>query len=389
MVLHMESPAPLIEVESWLRGEPLAAFQPGKVYIVEFWATWCGPCVTAMPHLMHLQEKYKDSGLEVVGVAASENAPTADEARTKLDAWLTEKFSNLNYRIAFDFTGEMKKLWLEPSFSLWIPTSFVVDRDGHIAFIGDPTQLDDVLPKVINGSWRTSDEAKAGDAKRIAKNEPIAREEALKKPFLDKFRAASKAEDWKTALSAIEEGVALLPDDVHFRVIHANLLLHRMRDVGAGLPVMQLLVRDAINKNSDDWLVQVLDQLFHPGRDNSHVPSAERLAMGKELSERILALHPPQGDWDFKFAHYPAVAQYFYETGDKDRAIELVEVAIKSLTDWQDGSDEVKQKLSRGLLQTLANYKGEQVCSGDLCAVPQKDFPNVKMQAADDKPKKG
>ncbi|MGX5806277.1 TlpA disulfide reductase family protein, partial [Bradyrhizobium sp. Arg314] len=331
-------------------------------------------------HLMQLQEKYKDSGLEVIGVAACEDAPTADEARTKLDAWLTEKFSNLNYRIAFDFSGEMDKLWMEPSFSLGIPTSFVVDRDGHIAFIGHPMQLDDVLPKVINGSWRTSDEAKAGDAKRIAGDEARMRDQALKKPIYEKFRAASKAEDWKAALSAIEEGVTLRPDDVHFRVIHANLLLHRMRDVGGGLPVMQLLVRDAINKNSDDWLVQVLDQLFHPGRDNSHIPSAERFAMGKELSERILALHPPQGDCDFKFAHYPAVAQYFYETGDKDRAIELVEVAMKSLSDWQGGSDELKQELAPGLLQTLANYKGEKVCFGDLCAVPQSDFANAKAQ---------
>ncbi|MGX9121061.1 TlpA disulfide reductase family protein, partial [Mesorhizobium sp. BHbsci] len=81
MVLRMDSPAPAIKVQSWLRGEPLTAFQPGKLYIVEFWATWCGPCVSAMPHLAELQDKYKDSGLEVVAVAASEKAPTADEAR--------------------------------------------------------------------------------------------------------------------------------------------------------------------------------------------------------------------------------------------------------------------------------------------------------------------
>ncbi|MGX5806125.1 TlpA disulfide reductase family protein, partial [Bradyrhizobium sp. Arg314] len=331
-------------------------------------------------HLMQLQEKYKDSGLEVIGVAACEDAPTADEARTKLDAWLSEKFSNLNYRIAFDFSGEMKKLWLEPSFSIGIPTSFVVDRDGHIAFIGYPMQLDDVLPKVINGSWRTSDEAKAGDAKWIAENEPIAREQALKKPILEKFRAARKTQDWKTALSAIEEGVALLPDNVSLRVIHANLLLHEMRDMRAGLPVMQLLVRDAVAKNSDEWLVQVLDQLFQPGTDNSHIPSAERFAMGKELSEHILALPLPLDDDVLTFIRYRVVAQYFYESGNKDRAIELVEVAMKSLGD---------SEFSSQLLQTLANYKGEKVCFGDLCAVPQKDFPNVKAQAAEDKPKKG
>ena len=56
---------------------------------------------------------------------------------------MTDKFSNLNFRIGFDSTGEMNKLWMDPSFSVGIPTSFVVDRDGRIAFVGFPTQLDD------------------------------------------------------------------------------------------------------------------------------------------------------------------------------------------------------------------------------------------------------
>ncbi|ESX63719.1 hypothetical protein X759_33320 [Mesorhizobium sp. LSHC420B00] len=202
-------------METWLRGEPLSSFEPGKVYIVEFWATSCGPCVDAMPHLMQLQEKYRDSGVEIIGVAASEDAPTADEARSNLDAWLTEKFSNLNFRMAFDSTGEMKKLWMEPSFSCWIPTSFVVDRDGHIAFIGGPTELDEVLPKVLDGSWRASDQAKAADRERIAKGEPKAREQALTKPIKARYRAAMETNDWKTARSAIEEGVALMPDNLY------------------------------------------------------------------------------------------------------------------------------------------------------------------------------
>lgn len=155
MVLRTESSAPPIKVETWLRGQPLTSFQPGKVYIVDFLATWCMPCMAAMPHLVHLQEKYKDSGLEIVGVASHERAPTADEARIELDAWLTNNVPNLNYRIALDYTGEMSKLWMESSLSCGIPTSFVVDRDGHIAFVGRPTQLDNVLPEVLNGISRT------------------------------------------------------------------------------------------------------------------------------------------------------------------------------------------------------------------------------------------
>ncbi|RWK66550.1 UbiA family prenyltransferase [Mesorhizobium sp.] len=163
MVLDMESFAPPIKVESWLRGQPLTSFQRGNVYVVEFWATWCMPCMAAMSYLVQLQEKYKDSGLQVIGVAAHEHARTVDDARTELNAWLTKNLPNLNYRIAFDHTGELSKLWIGASFSCEIPTSFVVDRDGYIAFRGHAMQLDHVLPKVLNGVWRTSDDAKAAD----------------------------------------------------------------------------------------------------------------------------------------------------------------------------------------------------------------------------------
>ncbi|MER9462861.1 TlpA family protein disulfide reductase [Mesorhizobium sp. M0387] len=364
-----------MKVENWLRGEPLTNFQPGKVYTVEFWATWCRPCVGEMLHLMRLQEKYRDSGLEVVGVAANQDAPTAVEARTKLDAWLTAKCSNLNYRTAFDYTGEMKKLWRKPRFSVGIPTSFVVDRDGCIAFIGHPSQLVEVLPKVPNGSWRTSDKAKAADQKRIATSEPLAREQALKKPIDDRFGAAVKLEDWKTALWAIEVGIALMPNDLNFRLAHAHLLLHKIQQMWTGLPVMRQLVRDAIDKNSEDWMVSALDQLFHPANDHSRLPPAERFAIGKKLSEHILALNPPQGDSP-KFRSYPAVARYYHENGSIDRAIELVELALTSLDGPEPIPAELKEQHLPDLLQALANYRGGKVCYGAFCAAPQNPFPN-------------
>ncbi|MDX8469994.1 TlpA disulfide reductase family protein [Mesorhizobium sp. VK23B] len=356
MALQMESQAPPIKVETWLRGEPFASFQPGKVYVVEFWATWCGPCAAAALQLVQLQEKYKDAGLEVVGVAADEDDLSPVEVRAKLGAWLAEKCPDLNYRIAFDPTGEMNKLWREPSFSVGIPTSFVVDRDGHIAFIGHPRQLDEVLPKVLNGSWRASDEAKAADTARIARSGAIAREQALKKPINDRFWAAIKAEDWTMALSAIEEGIALMPDNISFRLAHVHLLLHRMNDMQKGMPVMRQLVRDAIDRNSENWMLAALGQLFSPAHDHSHFPSGERFAMGKKLSEHILALNPPQADGP-KFRSYPAVARYYYDSGNKDRAIELLRLALKSLEGPELIPDAQKQHLLPDLLQTLASYK--------------------------------
>ncbi len=60
-------PAPAIAPLSWIQGTPVTKFEPGHVHVVEFWATWCPPCIKVIPHLSALQKKYPDS-LTVVGV---------------------------------------------------------------------------------------------------------------------------------------------------------------------------------------------------------------------------------------------------------------------------------------------------------------------------------
>src|SRR5262249_36414263 len=60
VTLKVGDPAPQLKADKWLQGGEVKAFEPGKVYVVEFWATWCGPCISAMPHLAQLQEHYKD-----------------------------------------------------------------------------------------------------------------------------------------------------------------------------------------------------------------------------------------------------------------------------------------------------------------------------------------
>ncbi|XIA67544.1 hypothetical protein ACFIOY_19225 [Bradyrhizobium sp. TZ2] len=201
---------------------------------------------------------------------------------------MTDKFSDLNDGIGFDSTGEMNKLWMDPSSSVGMPTSFVVDRDGHIAFIGPSMQLDDVLPKVLNGTWRTSDGA-AG-TERIAESECTTREMTRKRVFtesiLAKLTPAMNAEDWAKALSAVEEAIDVMSDYVNFPVLHADLSLHKLRDLQTGLLVISQLFRDAIDKKSELWMAGTMRQLFGPANDNSQFPPASRFPMGKELQLR-------------------------------------------------------------------------------------------------------
>src|SRR5262245_25058443 len=64
--LQVGDPAPTLKVTRWLQGDPVMKFEPGKVYVVEFWATWCGACIRQMPHVADLQARYKDKGVTVI-----------------------------------------------------------------------------------------------------------------------------------------------------------------------------------------------------------------------------------------------------------------------------------------------------------------------------------
>lgn len=56
--LKVGDPAPPVKVFKWVKGNPVESFEKDKVYVMEFWATWCGPCKAAMPHLSEMARKY-------------------------------------------------------------------------------------------------------------------------------------------------------------------------------------------------------------------------------------------------------------------------------------------------------------------------------------------
>jgi thiol-disulfide isomerase/thioredoxin len=75
--------APTLQVDKWLKGEPTKKFEPGKIYVIECWATWCGPCIASMPHVTKMAAKYKDKGVIVIGVDVWERDLTKPEPRQR------------------------------------------------------------------------------------------------------------------------------------------------------------------------------------------------------------------------------------------------------------------------------------------------------------------
>ena len=72
--LTVGSKAPKLEVKKFIKGDEVKSFEKGKIYVVELWATWCGPCRTTIPHLTDLQKKHKD--VTIIGVAIMEEDPS-------------------------------------------------------------------------------------------------------------------------------------------------------------------------------------------------------------------------------------------------------------------------------------------------------------------------
>jgi len=91
----------------------------GKVIIINFWATWCGPCRAEIPDLVALQEKYRDR-LQVIGISEDEASPEA-----------VKRFAadhHVNYPVIMT-TPEIEKLF--PGIGA-LPTSFIVDRESRV-----------------------------------------------------------------------------------------------------------------------------------------------------------------------------------------------------------------------------------------------------------------
>lgn len=145
-VLVPGSPAPAFTVDSFVRGPESKTLELGKVHVIEFWATWCGPCVASMPHLTELQKQNPD--VQFIGVAGFERGKDAADGTKRVDDFVKAKGDAVGFAIAFDGDGTMAKTWMTAAKRNSIPTSFVIGRDGNIAFIGSPNaELDAAIAK--------------------------------------------------------------------------------------------------------------------------------------------------------------------------------------------------------------------------------------------------
>ena len=109
--LKIGDPAPPIKVAEWVKGSAVNSFGKGKIYVVEFWATWCLPCIAGMPHLSELASKYKND-VTVSGVSVWERKTTSP---ARIKSFVDSMDSKMAYNVATDDSSFMGDNWLKAS----------------------------------------------------------------------------------------------------------------------------------------------------------------------------------------------------------------------------------------------------------------------------------
>ena len=308
--LKVGDAAPKLQVSKWVQGDPVKSFQSGKAYIVEFWATWCGPCRVSIPHLNEIHTKYKDKGLIVIGQDCWERNPD------DVPKFVKKMGDQMTYRVALDDVsdsekGKMAETWMTAAGQGGIPTAFLVDTKSRIAWIGHPMSLkESVIEQVLDGSFDIK--TAATEYENRTKNERQMRD------LWRELSTNARKKDWEAAEAALKKIEDLTPaddredlDSMRFR------LLFGKKDYDKAYKLARKISDshedNAMLQNELAWTIATMPEV-----DNRDLDLAERIA--NRANKAAKGKDP---------AILDTVARVLFMKNDKEQAIQVQQKAVE------------------------------------------------------------
>lgn len=309
--LVVGSKAPALDIEHWIQkpahrgGEfaPITEFEPGKIFVIEFWATWCPPCRTSMPHLADLQHMFVDKGVTVISVTNEDLETVTSFLDTKASDDRTYREITAGYLLSADPDGSVSRDYMDASGQQGIPTAFIVGRTGEIEWIGHPMEMDDPLAGIVAGTFdRAAAAAAAREMKalqgRIPQITRLLQEEKTDDAIalLDSWLADANSPAAREWLTRVRRGLAMK-------------LAMKM---GGSRAVEAFEESAAEASDSADGLNELAWGIEQAAARSGDI-SAELLAAAVRAVERGLELEPNRGDLLDTLAHLLARQSRFEE----------------------------------------------------------------------------
>lgn len=316
--LKVGDKAPALSVEKWVKGAPVKAFEPGKTYVVEFWATWCGPCIASMPHLSEIQHKNKDK-VTIIGMTSED---TRGNSLAKVEEMVTAKADGMGYTVAWDNGRTTNEAYMKAADRNGIPCSFVIDGTGTLAWIGHPMFLDIPIDLMVAGKW----DAKTGP-ETVAKAEKALNDVSMK--------ARSDPKGALEAYAQLEKdypAIAATMSDMPF-----NIAL-QARDYDKAYALAAKIVDSAINQKDAAKLNMIAWTIVDPEADH------EKRDLDLAMKAAVKADEFSGGK---DAATIDTVARVYFLKGDVKKAIELQTKAVEL----------AKGPMKDQLIQSLDEYK--------------------------------
>jgi thiol-disulfide isomerase/thioredoxin len=317
--------APAFNIAHWVKGEPVNAFEPGSIYVVEFWATWCGPCKAAMPHVTALQEQYKPYGVTFIGIS--------DEKLEIVSDFLAKGEWNqkMGYTVATDPDRSTYLDYMYTSGNRGIPTAFLIGKEGVLEWIGHPMEIDQPLEAVVKGTWDRDAFRKDWEIRMAAKRQAM-------QPAV-RIERAKQAGDWQTVLAMIDERIASNPDMADPKFQKFAVLLTDVKDAKAGYSFGQ----DMVKAHWDD--AQFLNRVAWFTVQEPDVVSRD-LGFCLDVAQRASELKQNQDP-----AILDTLARVQFERGEVPLAIQTQTAAIEAAK-----TNAKTAGMVDGLTETLNSY---------------------------------